>query len=73
MEDNLISVEMPYHNILVIASSTIFTLHCPQIIKCLHNYKLAPFSLFIYCVRTKNILSTVQMLKKGHCFKYFLI
>lgn len=44
----LISVEMPHHNTLVIASSISFTLHCPQRNKGFHNCKLSSFSLFIY-------------------------
>lgn len=47
-------------------SSTSFKLHFCQTNKWLHNYNLAPL---IHCIRKKkkkNIISTSQMLKKGH-------
>lgn len=73
MKDALLSVEMPYHNTLVIASSTSFTLHCPQRNKWFRSYKMASFILFIHYIRIKNILSSSQILKNGHCLESFLL
>lgn len=60
------------HITTVIASSMRFILHCPQRNMGLHNYKLATFSLFIHCIRAKNIARTSQILKSGHCLEQFL-